>query len=144
MASSKKSKNVETASTKTNEPGPSFRSRLTLADHVKVNMLCAGKASYHQRIIFVASHATDVEWTQLKTELEDNAQTVNRFAGENEHMSGLILVYRTHSVYMLEGSEKCIGNYMKQLHSIDVTEHWYNECRVALVYNNINQVVRIE
>lgn len=120
------------------QPVQTFRNRRTLADHVKDNMLCAGKVSYHQRVIFVASHAIGTDPIQLKLSVEQLAKSVNRSAGQSEEITGLVVVYNTHSMYMLEGSEKCIGQFAKLLQC-----SVFKQNRVALVYNNANQVYMI-
>jgi hypothetical protein len=35
---------------------PNFQSRKSLANHVKDNMLCAGRRTYYQRLIFIARY----------------------------------------------------------------------------------------
>lgn len=123
----------------TTQPVQTFRNRRTLADHAKDNMLCAGKVSYHQRVIFVASHAADIDPKQLKHSIEELARSVNRTTTvQSEEMTGLMVVYSTHSMYMVEGSEKCIGQFVKLLSTLQPSH--FKQDRVALVYNNANQV----
>lgn len=121
------------------QPVQTFRNRRTLADHAKDNMLCAGKVSYHQRVIFVASHSADIDPKQLKLSVEQLAKSVNRTTiTQSEEMTGLMVIYSTHSMYMLEGSEKCIGQFVKLLNTLQHSH--FKQNRVALVYNNANQV----
>lgn len=127
----------------TSQPVQTFRNRLTLADHAKDNMLCAGKVSYHQRVIFVASHAAETDPKQLKDSVEKIAKSVNRTTTVlSEEMTGLMVIYSTHSMYMLEGSEKCIAQFVKLL--ITLQPNSFKQDRVALVYNNANQVWNIQ
>lgn len=122
------------------QPVQTFRNRRTLADHAKDNMLCAGKVSYHQRVIFVASHAAEMDTKQLKLSVEQLVKSANRTTdAQPEEMTGLMVIYSTHSMCMLEGSEKCIGQFIKLLNTL-LSSH-YKQNRVALVYNNANQVL---
>lgn len=73
----------------------------------------------------------------IKDMLADIASGVNREA-VCDKLTGLMLVYETHSVHVVEGSEDCVGTFMKRLRKVD--EELFKEARVVLVYNNINQV----
>lgn len=45
---------------------PTFQSRRTLANHVRDNMLCSGRRSYFQRIIYIAKHKNTIERHKIK------------------------------------------------------------------------------
>lgn len=122
-------------------PIPTFRSRRTLAEHVKDNMICAGKQSYHQRLIFVASHKTGTPENslELKRTLKQFEKFSNNLVADTEILTGLIIIYTSYSVYMLEGSEKCIGKFSQKL--TNDFEKFFKCARVVLIFNNINQVI---
>lgn len=125
---------------------PSFQSRRTLAHHVQDNMQCAGKQSYYQRIIFVVRHKIDNvdniqhQHLNVKRTISPVLVQINKKV-DQEKITGLCLIYNTHSVYMLEGPEE---NLAKALHAIiDCTINLFDQCKIVLVYNNINQVYLI-
>lgn len=53
MSNLKKTKSTLKKQTPLN---PAFQNRRTVADHVRDNMLCAGRSSYFQRIIYIGKH----------------------------------------------------------------------------------------
>lgn len=124
---------------------PSFQSRRTLAHHVQDNMLCAGKQSYHQRIIYVARHNIgDGELRQqhlnVKRTISPVLLQINKKA-DTEKITGLCLIYNAHSVHMLEGPEE---NLAKAIRAIDsCTTNIFMLTKVVLVYNNMNQVLYV-
>lgn len=125
---------------KESEELPSHQNRRTLAEHVKDNMLCAGKTSYHQRILFSASHsdcsASGID--ELRRRLFALCKETNQEAPENEKITGFIFIYATHSVYMVEGSETFIAQFMEKLS--DQMKGFYSASRLSLILNNSNQV----
>ncbi|XP_055534691.1 uncharacterized protein LOC129724093 [Wyeomyia smithii] len=113
---------------------PSFQNRRTLADHVKDNMLCAGRKSYFQRIVYVGRHpkvsAMTIRDRFLKVIKEMQEKTFNEVK-----LFGLMINFDEYSMHMIESAEETIGEYMRYLADSDLFE-----CsRVVLVYNNINQ-----
>lgn len=124
-------------------PVPAFKTRRTLADHVKDNMLCAGKHSYHQRIIYVASHVvgTSENSLEIKRALNKIVKLINNVVEESEILTGLIIIYNSYSVYMLEGSEKYIGQFIMEI--VNQFDKYFKCARIILIYNNINQVKNV-
>lgn len=114
---------------------PSFQNRRTLADHVKDNMLCAGRKSYFQRIVYVGRHpkvsAMTIRDQFLKVIKEMQEKTTTDIK-----LFGLMINFDGYSMHMVESAEETIGEYMRYLAASDLFE----SCRVVLVYNNINQV----
>lgn len=118
----------------------SFLNTPTLFQHVQNNLLCAGRHSYFIRVLSVVSFKnaeTDEGQEQLKDSI---AAIVNRVNKETtvDKLTGLILIYKTHSIQMVEGSEDCVGKFMKRFAEASV--EWFKETRVIMVYNNVNQV----
>ncbi|XP_058466928.1 uncharacterized protein LOC131439656 [Malaya genurostris] len=113
---------------------PSFQNRRTLADHVKDNMLCAGRKSYFQRIVYIGRHpkvsAMTIRDQFLKVIKEMQEKTTNEVK-----LFGLMINFDGYSMHMIESAEETIGEYMKYLASSDL----FDSSRVVLVYNNINQ-----
>ncbi|XP_058122955.1 uncharacterized protein LOC131293944 [Anopheles ziemanni] len=113
---------------------PSFQNRRTLADHVKDNMLCAGRKSYFQRIVYVGRHPKVTGMTLrdrfLKLIKEIQEHTTNEIK-----LFGLMINFDGYTVHMIESAEDTIGEYMQHLAASDLFE----ASRVVLVYNNINQ-----
>lgn len=119
---------------------PQYQRRRTVADHVKDNMSCAGKASYHQRIIFVVHHRQSDKKDQFKEirKLLNKLVITSNQATASDKLTGLMIFYSAYSLYVLEGGEDNIGNFMKSL--IDLTNDFFAESRVVLIYNNSNRV----
>ncbi|XP_058831145.1 uncharacterized protein LOC131689841 [Topomyia yanbarensis] len=113
---------------------PSFQNRRTLADHVKDNMLCAGRKSYFQRIVYIGRHpkvsAMTIRDQFLKVIREMQDKTSNEVK-----LFGLMINFDGYSMHMIESSEETIGEYMRYLAASDL----FDCSRVVLVYNNINQ-----
>lgn len=103
-------------------------------DYVEDNMLCAGRQTYFQRIIFAVKHKTG---KPVKNSFVDFSLEVNRNAGDDK-MSGLVLIYKLHSVHMIEGSENVLGRYLTKLAMVSIENF---ECsKIVMIYNNANQV----
>lgn len=119
---------------------PQYQKRRTVADHVKDNMLCAGKQSYHQRIIFVAYHRPSDKKDQIKEirKIINKLVITSNQAATSDKLTGLMMFCCGYSVYLLEGGEENIGNFMKALNSI--TNDFFANGRVVLIYNNSNRV----
>ena len=140
--SKKKSKpNPQSASATYTPTQPTFKCRRTLAQHIEDNMLCVAKKSYHQRIMFVASHIDDSSAYELKSLLTKLLNSINENA-ENDKITGLIVMYKLHSVYMLEGSEDYIGRFVQKL--AIKSNGIYSNAKIVLTYNNINQVSKVK
>lgn len=118
---------------------PQYQKRRTVADHVRDNMLCAGKQNYHQRIIFVTHHIQ----TDKKDRFKEIRKIINKLvitsnqAATSDKLTGMMMFCSMHSVYLLEGGEDNIGNFMKSLNDID---DLFDASRVVLIYNNSNRV----
>ncbi|ETN59428.1 hypothetical protein AND_008977 [Anopheles darlingi] len=114
---------------------PSFQNRRTLADHVKDNMLCAGRKNYFQRIVYVGRHPKVTGMTLrdrfLKLIKEIQEATTNEIK-----LFGLMINFDGYTVHMIESAEETIGEYMQHLAT---TSGLFDASRVILVYNNINQ-----
>lgn len=122
---------------------PQYQKRRTVADHVKDNMLCAGKQNYHQRIIFVAHHTqTDKKdrFKEIRKMLNKLVITSNQ-AASSDKLTGLMLFYSEFSVYLLEGGEDNIGNFMKSVN--DIANDFIADGKVVLIYNNSNRVSNV-
>lgn len=122
---------------------PQYQKRRTVADHVKDNMMCAGKQNYHQRIIFVAQHRQSDKkdrFKELRKLLNKLVITSNQ-AATSDKLTGLMMFYSGSSVYLLEGGEDNIGNFMKSLN--DVTNDFIADSKVVLIYNNSNRVSNV-
>ncbi|XP_037044817.1 uncharacterized protein LOC119080512 [Bradysia coprophila] len=118
---------------------PQYQKRRTVADHVKDNMLCAGKQNYHQRIIFVVHHIH----SDKKDRVKELRKTLNKLviasnqAATSDKLTGLMMFYSEYSVYMVEGGEENIGNFMKSFSG--ATKEFFAEGKVVLIYNNSNR-----
>lgn len=118
---------------------PQYQKRRTVADHVKDNMLCAGKQNYHQRIIFVAHHLH----TDKKDRFKEIKKMINKLvisanqAATSDKLTGMMMFYSMYSVYLLEGGEENIGIFLQSLND-NVNE--FDASRVVLIYNNSNRV----
>lgn len=122
---------------------PQYQKRRTVADHVKDNMMCAGKQNYHQRIIFVAHHRQSDKkdrFKELRKLLNKRVITSNQ-AATSDKLTGLMMFYSEYSVYLLEGGEDNIGNFTKSLN--DVTNDFIADSKVVLIYNNSNRVSNV-
>ncbi len=130
----------KTSPRKATQEVPRYQKRRTVADHVKDNMLCAGKQKYHQRIIFAVRH----QQSDKKDRFKDIRKTLNKLvissnqAATSDKLTGLMMFYSAHSVYLMEGGEDNIGNFMKSLK--DIAKEYFDVARVVLIYNNSNRV----
>lgn len=119
---------------------PQYQKRRTVADHVKDNMLCAGKQNYHQRIVFVVRH----KQSDKKDRFKEIRKVLNKLvissnqAATGDKLTGLMMFYCDYSVYMMEGGEDNIGNFMKSLN--DIANEFFADGKVVLIYNNSNRV----
>lgn len=116
---------------------PSFQNRRTLANHVRDNMMCGGRRSYHQRIIYVAHHKEVIEPHKNKEIFNKIIKEIYKYPTD-DRLGGLLIGHDNYSIHMLEGSDELIGNYFKNLSK--VADELFDKSRVVLVYNNINQV----
>lgn len=86
MSNLKKTKSTLKKSTALNSAAtPAFQNRRTVADHVRDNMLCAGRRSYFQRIIYIGKHIK--EDVNIKDVYNNIINDVNKNAPE-ELLSG--------------------------------------------------------
>lgn len=115
---------------------PTFQSRRTLANHVRDNMLCAGRRSYFQRVIYVAKHKAVIEPHKIKEPFTRVIKEVYKYPTE-DYLGGLLIGHDMYSIHMLEGSDELIGNYFRHLSK--PAEELFEKSRVVLLYNNINQ-----
>ena len=114
---------------------PSFQSRRTLANHVRDNMLCSGRRSYFQRVIYVAKHKTVIEPHKIKEPFTRIIKEIYKYPTD-DYLGGLLIGYDMYSLHMLEGSDELIGNYFRHLSKI--ADKLFEKSRVVLIYNNIN------
>lgn len=119
---------------------PQYQKRRTVADHVKDNMLCAGKQKYHQRIIFVIHHKPSEKKDRFKElrKLLNKLVISSNQAATSDKLTGLMLFYTDYSIYLMEGGEDNIGRFMKSMNSL--SDEFFGESRVLLIYNNSNRV----
>jgi hypothetical protein len=115
---------------------PTFQSRRTLANHVRDNMLCAGRRSYFQRVIYIARHKSIIELHKIKEPFNKIIKEIYKFPTD-DFLGGLLIGHEKYSMHMLEGSDELIGRYFQHLSKI--ADEYFEESRVVLVYNNINQ-----
>lgn len=115
---------------------PTFQSRRTLSNHVRDNMLCAGRRSYFQRVIYLAKHKTVIEPHKIKEPFNRIIKEVYKYP-TCDFLGGLLIGHDIYSLHMLEGSDELIGNYFK--HLAKIADELFEKSRVVLVYNNINQ-----
>uniref|UniRef100_A0A182S5D4 BLUF domain-containing protein n=1 Tax=Anopheles funestus TaxID=62324 RepID=A0A182S5D4_ANOFN len=113
---------------------PSFQNRRTLADHVKDNMLCAGRKRYFQRIVYVGRHPKVTGMT-LRDRFLKLIKDLQECTTNEIKLFGLMINFDGYTVHMVESAEETIGEYMHTLAACDLFE----DSRVVLVYNNINQ-----
>uniref|UniRef100_A0A182X756 BLUF domain-containing protein n=1 Tax=Anopheles quadriannulatus TaxID=34691 RepID=A0A182X756_ANOQN len=113
---------------------PSFQNRRTLADHVKDNMLCAGRKSYFQRIVYVGRHPKVTGMT-LRDRFLKLIKELQECTVCEIKLFGLMINFDGYTVHMVESAEETVGEYLRTLAAADLFE----ESRVVLVYNNINQ-----
>ncbi|XP_061505167.1 uncharacterized protein LOC5666878 [Anopheles gambiae] len=113
---------------------PSFQNRRTLADHVKDNMLCAGRKSYFQRIVYVGRHPKVTGMT-LRDRFLKLIKELQECTVCEIKLFGLMMNFDGYTVHMVESAEETVGEYLRTLAAADLFE----ESRVVLVYNNINQ-----
>ncbi|KAG5676236.1 hypothetical protein PVAND_006085 [Polypedilum vanderplanki] len=115
---------------------PSFQSRRTLANHVRDNMMCAGRRSYYQRVIYLARHKTIIEPHKIKEPFNKIIKEIYKYPTE-DRLGGLLIGHDMYTMHMLEGNDELIGNFFK--HLSNVADELFEKSRVVLVYNNINQ-----
>ncbi|CRL01607.1 CLUMA_CG014682, isoform A [Clunio marinus] len=115
---------------------PTFQSRRTLANHVRDNMLCAGRRSYFQRVIYLAKHKSIIEPHKIKDPFNRIIKEIYKYPTD-DHLGGLLIGHDLYSMHMLEGSDELIGNYFQLLSK--TADELFEKSRVVLVYNNINQ-----
>ncbi|XP_053663124.1 uncharacterized protein LOC128712254 [Anopheles marshallii] len=113
---------------------PSFQNRRTLADHVKDNMLCAGRKRYFQRIVYVGRHPKVTGMT-LRDRFLKLIKDMQECTTNEIKLFGLMINFDGYTVHMVESAEETVGEYMDTLAACDLFE----ASRVVLVYNNINQ-----
>lgn len=116
---------------------PTFQSRRTLANHVRDNMLCCGRRSYYQRIIYIAKHKKPIEVHRIKDPFMNIIKEVYK-AVPDERFGGLMLGHDKYTLHMLEGSDDLIGKYCTLLTKLGA--EIFEKSKVVLVYNNVNQV----
>lgn len=117
---------------------PSFQNRRTLAGHVRDNMLCMGRRTYYQRIIYIARHKTVIEPHKIKEPFNKIIKEVYKYPTD-DRLGGLLIGHEMYTIHMLEGSDELIGNYFQ--HLAKVADELFEKSCVVLVYNNINQVL---
>ena len=115
---------------------PTFQSRRTLANHVRDNMLCAGRRSYYQRVIYLAKHKSVIEPHKIKEPFNRIIKEIYKYPTD-DFLGGLLIGHDKFSLHMLEGSDELIGKYFQHLSQI--ADELFEKSRVVLVYNNINQ-----
>lgn len=115
---------------------PTFQSRRTLANCVRDNMLCSGRRSYFQRVIYLAKHKTVIEPHKIKEPFNRIIKEIYKYPTD-DFLGGLLIGHDLYSFHMLEGSDELIGNYFKHLSK--TADELFEKSRVVLVYNNINQ-----
>lgn len=118
----------------------SFLNIPSLFQHVQNNLMCAGRHSYFIRVILVISFrnsATVPGQEKVRDVIAENIAIINKEVSADK-LTGLILVYETHSIQMLEGSEDCVGKFAKRLDQL--AEEYFKLARLVLVNNNVNQV----
>lgn len=114
---------------------PTFRR--TLANHVRDNMLCCGRRSYYQRIIYVAKHKKIIEPHKIKEPFNKVIKEVYKYPTE-DRLGGLMIGHDWYSLHMLEGSDDLIGKYCQIL--AKAADDLFEKNRIVLLYNNINLV----
>lgn len=115
---------------------PTFQSRRTLAKIVSDNLLCAGRNSYYQRIIYLAKHKSVIEPHKIKEPFNRIIKEIYKYPTD-DHLGGLFIGHEHYSLHMVEGSDELIGNYFQ--HLAKTADEIFEKSRVVLVYNNINQ-----
>ncbi|XP_055608375.1 uncharacterized protein LOC129755762 [Uranotaenia lowii] len=113
---------------------PSFQNRRTLADHVKDNMLCAGRRCYFQRIVYIGRHP-QVSAMTIRDQFMKVLRKMNEQTALEIKLFGMMVNFEGYSMHMIESSEETVGEYMRYLAESDLFE----TSRVVFVYNNINQ-----
>lgn len=92
MSNLKKTKSTLKKPTALNSTAtPAFQNRRTVADHVRDNMLCAGRRSYFQRIIYIGKHKK--EDVNIKDVYNNIINDVNKNAPE-ELLSGELFFFK--------------------------------------------------
>lgn len=115
---------------------PTFQSRRTLANHVRDNMLCSGRRSYFQRVIYLAKHKAVIEPHKIKEPFNRIIKEIYKYPAD-DHLGGLLIGHDMYTLHMLEGSDELIGHYFQHLSK--VADELFEKSRVVMVYNNINQ-----
>lgn len=62
---------------------PTFQSRRTLANHVRDNMLCSGRRSYFQRVIYIAKHKNVIEPHKIKDPFNKIIKEIYKYPSED-------------------------------------------------------------
>lgn len=99
-------------------------------------MLCSGRRSYFQRVIYLAKHKTVIEPHKIKEPFNRIIKEIYKYPTD-DFLGGLLIGHDLYSFHMLEGSDELIGNYFKHLSK--TADELFEKSRVVLVYNNINQ-----
>src|SRR5690349_6905432 len=86
---------------------PTFQSRRTLANHVRDNMLCSGRRSYFQRVIYLAKHKTVIEPHKIKEPFTKIIREIYKYLTD-DHLGGLLIGHDMYSLHMVEVSDELI------------------------------------
>lgn len=100
-------------------------------------MSCCGRRNFYQRIVLVAKHKIKAETHKFKDPFMGIMKELYKYSTE-EMLGGLMVGNEWYSFLMIEGSDLLVGNYLKLL--AKVADTLYENSRVVLIYNNINQV----
>ncbi|CAO1322045.1 unnamed protein product [Diamesa hyperborea] len=115
---------------------PTFQSRRTLANHVRDNMLCSGRRSYFQRVIYIAKHKNVIEPHKIKDPFNKIIKEIYKYPSE-DRLGGLMIGHDMYTIHMIEGSDELVGKYFQLLSNI--ADDLFEKSKVVLVYNNVNQ-----
>lgn len=118
----------------------SFLNSPTLFQHVQNNLMCAGRHSYFIRVLTIVSYRNNAIVLGADKLREIFAEVVGGVNRETiiDKLTGLFLIYESHAIQMAEGSEDCVGKFMKRFHNL--SHELFKDAKIVFVYNNVNQV----
>lgn len=119
-------------------PAPPFRSRQTLAEHVRDNMVLANRLGHLHRIGVVAKNTGSNTRMDIKELLETTFRKINGKGKSTELISGIVVLYETHTIMVLTGTERYFGLMAEKLRHL--VSEYFGVARVVFVHCNANQV----
>lgn len=117
---------------------PPFHSRRTLADYVTDSMNFANRHSSHHRVGVLTSNAPTTNREDIKSFLHSTIVDVNHQTTAADHISGMVLLYPGHTMWMLSGGDRSLGQFGDALAPKLGT--LFGVSKILFFHSNVNQV----